>query len=53
LLPKIYLTRLPSFGNFEKKINELRNALIEGESSPMVENFDAEKHLAELHQKHL
>jgi antitoxin ParD1/3/4 len=37
----------------EKKINELRNALIEGESSPMVENFDAEKHLAELHQKHL
>jgi antitoxin ParD1/3/4 len=37
----------------ERKLKELRNALIEGENSPMVENFDAGKHLAELHKKHL
>lgn len=37
----------------EKKLSELRNALIEGENSPMVENFNAEKHLADLHKKHL
>ena len=29
----------------ENKIKELRNALVEGENSPMVENFDAEEHL--------
>lgn len=37
----------------EKKLNELRNALIEGENSPMVEDFDADKHLADLHRKYL
>jgi antitoxin ParD1/3/4 len=37
----------------ERKLRELRNALIEGENSPMVENFDAEKHLADLHKKYL
>jgi antitoxin ParD1/3/4 len=37
----------------EKKISELRNALIEGEKSPMIENFDAKKHLADLHRKYL
>jgi antitoxin ParD1/3/4 len=37
----------------EKKLNELRLALIEGENSPMVENFDAKKHLEELHAKYL
>jgi len=36
----------------ERKLNELRNALIEGENSPMVENFNAEKHLADLHKRH-
>lgn len=36
----------------ERKLKELRNALIEGENSPMLENFDAEKHLAELHKKY-
>lgn len=37
----------------ERKLKELRNALIEGENSPLVENFDSEKHLAELHKKYL
>ena len=37
----------------EKKLKELRNALIEGENSQIVENFDAEKHLVELHKKYL
>jgi len=37
----------------EKKITELRNALVEGENSQMVENFKADKHLADLHQTYL
>ena len=37
----------------ERKLNELRTALIEGENSQMVENFDAEKHLADLHNRYL
>ncbi|MBI9067312.1 MAG: type II toxin-antitoxin system ParD family antitoxin [Salinivirgaceae bacterium] len=37
----------------EKKLNELRTALIEGENSGLVENFDSEKHLVELHRKYL
>ena len=37
----------------EKKINQLRNALIEGENSQMIEDFDHKTHLAELHRKHL
>ena len=37
----------------EKKLNELRFALMEGESSKMVEDFDAKKHLDNLHRKYL
>jgi antitoxin ParD1/3/4 len=37
----------------EKKLNDLRNALIEGENSRMIENFNQEKHLADLHRKYL
>ncbi|MDP3913465.1 MAG: type II toxin-antitoxin system ParD family antitoxin [Bacteroidota bacterium] len=37
----------------EKKLKELRNALIEGENSQMVENFDSDQHLADLHQRFL
>lgn len=37
----------------ERKLNELRNALIEGENSQMVENFNAEQHLADLHKRQL
>ena len=37
----------------EKKLKDLRVALIEGEKSQMIDNFDAEKHLADLHRKYL
>ena len=37
----------------EQKLKELRNALIEGENSPMIEDFDANKHLSDLHRKYL
>jgi len=37
----------------EKKLSELRNALIEGENSRMIENFNPENHLADLHKKYL
>lgn len=37
----------------ERKIVELRNALIEGEKSQMIENFDSKEHLALLHRRHL
>ncbi|MBP8850509.1 MAG: type II toxin-antitoxin system ParD family antitoxin [Breznakibacter sp.] len=37
----------------EKKMNDLRNALIEGENSKMVDNFNPQNHLADLHKKYL
>ena len=37
----------------ESKLKELRNALIDGENSQMIENFDAKKHLDDLHRKFL
>lgn len=37
----------------EKKLNELRNALIEGENSGIVEDFNPDKHLTALHNKYL
>lgn len=37
----------------ERKLKELRTALIDGENSQMVENFNAEKHLAHLHKQYL
>lgn len=37
----------------EEKLKELRNALIEGENRQMVENFNSDQHLADLHQRFL
>ena len=37
----------------EKKLKELREALIEGENSAMIDNFNAEQHLSDLHKKYL
>jgi len=37
----------------EKKINALKNALIEGENSAMIENYDADRHIADIHKKYL
>ncbi len=38
--------------NEETKIEALRNALLEGENSDMIENFNPKKHLKELHEKY-
>ncbi len=37
----------------ENKLSELRNSLIEGENSPMLDNYNTNKHLEELHSKYL
>ena len=37
----------------EKKLKELREALIEGENSAMIDNFNEEQHLSDLHKKYL
>ena len=37
----------------DQKLELLRKALEEGENSGMVENFDPEQHLKNLHKKHL
>ena len=50
---EVVRSSLRLFESEEKKIKELRNPLVEGENSPMIENFDAEKHLADLHSKYL
>jgi len=36
----------------ERKLNELRNALILGEESGWAEDFNPEEHLKLLHKKH-
>jgi len=38
--------------NEEKKIEALRNVLLEGENSGIIENFTHKKHLKELHKKY-
>lgn len=38
--------------NEERKLNELRNALIVGEQSGWIEDFNPEDHLKALHKKH-
>lgn len=37
----------------EQKVNQLRRELELGEKSELVENFNPQKHLQDLHQKHL
>ncbi len=37
----------------EKKIEYLKTALDEGEESKTIKNFDTEKHLRELHSRHV
>jgi antitoxin ParD1/3/4 len=36
----------------EQKLEALRNALVEGENSGIIENFTPKKHLKELHKKY-
>ncbi|MFC2079859.1 type II toxin-antitoxin system ParD family antitoxin [Bacteroidota bacterium] len=37
----------------ENKVKFIRQALEDGENSGFIENFDREKHLHSLHQKHI
>ena len=50
---EIIRTALRLLENEEQKIENLRNALESGEKSVLIENFSAEKHLQELHDRHL
>lgn len=48
---EVIRTALRLLESEERKLKELRNALVEGENSQMNENFDAQKHLDDLHRK--
>lgn len=37
----------------ELKLDHLRNLLAEGKSSPIVENFNSDDFIAQLHRKHV
>ncbi|MBN1820704.1 MAG: type II toxin-antitoxin system ParD family antitoxin [Prolixibacteraceae bacterium] len=50
---EVVRTALRLLESEESKLKELRNALIEGENSQMIENFDPKKHLDHLHGKYL
>lgn len=49
---EVIRTALRLLENEERKLNELRNALILGEQSGFVENFDPKELLKELHNKY-
>jgi antitoxin ParD1/3/4 len=49
---EVIRTALRLLESEERKLNELRNALIDGEQSGFVEGFDPEEHLKMLHKKH-
>lgn len=49
---EVIRTALRLLESEERKLNELRNALIAGEESGFVEDFDPQEHLKALHQKH-
>jgi antitoxin ParD1/3/4 len=49
---EVIRTALRLLESEERKLNELRNALIAGEQSGFVEDFDSKEHLKALHKKH-
>lgn len=49
---EVIRTALRLLESEERKLNELRNALIAGEQSGFVEDFDPKEHLKALHKKH-
>jgi len=50
---EVVRTALSLLESKENKLSELRSALIEGENSPMLDNYNTNKHLEELHSKYL
>ena len=51
-MSEVIRTALRLLESEERKLNELRNALIAGEQSGFVEDFDPKEHLKALHKKH-
>lgn len=49
---EVIRTALRLLESEEQKLNALRNALIAGEQSGWVENFDPKEHLKSLHKKY-
>jgi len=49
---EVIRTALRLLENEERKLNELRSALIVGEQSGFAESFDPKEHLKMLHKKH-
>ena len=49
---EVIRTALRLLESEERKLNDLRNALIAGEQSGFVEDFVPEEHLKMLHKKH-
>jgi len=49
---EVIRTALRLLESEERKLNEVRSALIAGEQSGLVEDFDPEEHLKMLHKKH-
>ncbi|MCB0479549.1 MAG: type II toxin-antitoxin system ParD family antitoxin [Crocinitomicaceae bacterium] len=50
---EVIRTALRLLESEERRLNDLRNALIAGEQSGWVEDFDPEEHLKMLHKKNL
>jgi len=49
---EVIRTALRLLESEERKLNELRNALIVGEQSEWIEDFNPKEHLKALHKKH-
>ena len=49
---EVIRTALRLLESEERKLNEIRNALIVGEESSWVEDFNPEEHLKSLHKKY-
>ena len=49
---EVIRTALRLLESEESKLNDLRNALVSGEQSGFVEDFDKKEHLIALHKKH-
>ncbi|MDP4637923.1 MAG: type II toxin-antitoxin system ParD family antitoxin [Crocinitomicaceae bacterium] len=50
---EVIRTALRLLESEERKLNDLRNALIAGEQSGWAEDFDPKEHLKMLHKKHI
>ena len=50
---EVVRTALRILESEEEKKSALLKALVKGEKSKLVENFDAKAHVAQLHKKHL